>query len=47
MPENNDQDSAGTSDWPELVQHIKLSYTTVSHVVLPLLLYKYAWWEEA
>lgn len=47
MPEKHDQDSAGTSEWPELVRHIQLSYTIGCHVVLPLLLYKYAWREEA
>lgn len=47
VPENDDQDGTGISKSQEVVERIKRTYTTGPHVVLSLLLYKYAWWEEA
>lgn len=47
VPEDHDQDKTGTSESLEPVEHVRTNYITESHVVLPLLLCKYAWWEEA
>jgi len=47
VPGNDDQDGTGISKSQEVVERIQQTYTTGLHMVLSLLLYKYAWWEEA
>lgn len=47
VPEDHNQDKTGTSESLEPVEHVRITYVTGSHVVLSLLLCKYAWWEEA
>lgn len=47
VPEDHNQGKTGTSESLEPVEHVRTTYITESHMVLPLLLYKYAWWEEA
>lgn len=47
VPGNDDQDGTGISKSQEVVERIQKTYTTGFHVLLSLLLYKYAWWEEA
>lgn len=47
VPEDHNQGKTGTSESLEPVEHVRITHITGSHVVLSLLLYKYAWWEEA
>lgn len=47
VPEKDDQDGTGISKSQEVVERIQQTYTTGFHVLLSLLLYKCAWWEEA